>query len=68
MALLETVVLGIFIAECGIKICARAFKPLDYFRDAWNCFDFAIVAASVKKRGVVGDDTRKCRVFCIWKF
>jgi len=47
MALLETVVLLIFIGECCVKIVARGFVPLDYFRDAWNVFDFAVVTASV---------------------
>lgn len=43
--LLDKVVLGIFIAEIALKMIALAPKPWHFFRDPWNVFDFAIVAA-----------------------
>jgi len=33
-----------FVAEILIKIAANGNKPLEYFRDPWNVFDFVIVA------------------------
>ena len=41
---LDTAVLAIFIAEIGLKLAAHGRRPVDYFRDGWNVFDFAIVA------------------------
>ena len=41
---LDTAVLAIFIAEITLKLAAHGRRPLDYFRDAWNVFDFTIVA------------------------
>ncbi len=43
---LDRAVLGIFLAEVVIKIGAEGSKPWRYFRDPWNLFDFAIVAAA----------------------
>jgi voltage-gated sodium channel len=43
--LLDQIVLFVFVAEAVIKIGAEGSKPWRYFRDAWNCFDFAIVVA-----------------------
>jgi voltage-gated sodium channel len=33
-----------FVAEIFLKITAHGSRPLDYFRDPWNVFDFVIVA------------------------
>ena len=41
---LDVTVLGIFIAEIALKIIAKGRRPLDYFLDGWNVFDFTIVA------------------------
>ncbi len=41
---LDAVVLAIFIAEIALKLAAHGRRPLDYFRDGWNVFDFSIVA------------------------
>jgi len=44
--LLETadnVILGIFIVEIVMRLIACGNRPLDYFRDGWNVFDFLIV-------------------------
>ncbi len=42
--LLDTVVLWIFAAEAALKILSHAPRPLEYFKDPWNVFDFTIVA------------------------
>ncbi|MGB1018785.1 MAG: ion transporter [Chitinophagales bacterium] len=44
--LLNKIVLGIFIIEIVVKILAEGKKPWNYFTDAWNIFDFIIVAAA----------------------
>ncbi len=41
---LDAAVLAIFIAEIALKLTAHGRRPLDYFRDGWNVFDFSIVA------------------------
>ena len=41
---LDAVILGIFIFELIIKIVAQGRQPQNYFKDAWNIFDFSIVA------------------------
>lgn len=41
---LDTIVLWIFALEVVIKMGAEGSKPWRYFKDGWNCFDFAIVA------------------------
>jgi voltage-gated sodium channel len=45
LRVLDLAVLIIFIAEIALKIIAKGRRPLDYFRDGWNVFDFTIVAA-----------------------
>lgn len=40
---LDAIILGIFILEAGLKIMAHSPRPLDYFRDGWNVFDFTII-------------------------
>ena len=39
----DRIVLGIFIIEIVLKLISHGRRPLDYFRDGWNVFDFAIV-------------------------
>ncbi|MGC6427784.1 MAG: ion transporter [Akkermansiaceae bacterium] len=41
---LDTLVLLIFIAEIVLKMVALSPRPLDFFKDGWNVFDFVIVA------------------------
>ncbi len=43
---LNIIVLGIFILEILVKLIAEGNKPWNYFKDAWNIFDFIIVAAA----------------------
>lgn len=42
--MLDLVIIGIFTVEITIKIVAEGKKPWRYFQDAWNVFDFLIVA------------------------
>ncbi len=44
LAFLNQVVLWIFVLEIVVKMGAEGTKPWRYFQDAWNVFDFAIVA------------------------
>ncbi|MEM8955958.1 MAG: ion transporter [Verrucomicrobiota bacterium] len=41
---LNRIILAIFTIEIILKMTALAPKPLDYFKDGWNIFDFTIVA------------------------
>jgi len=43
LSTLDTVILWIFVLEAAIKIIAKGNRPLDYFKDPWNVFDFTIV-------------------------
>ena len=47
LGVLNTVVLTIFVFECGVKIAAKGRNPLAYFSCRWNVFDFLIVFVSV---------------------
>lgn len=42
---LDRIILGIFVAELGVKIVAFGRRPWRFFADPWNCFDFLVVAA-----------------------
>ena len=44
--LADRIILGIFVIEIVLKIIACGRRPQDFFRDAWNVFDFIIVAAA----------------------
>ncbi|MEO9532906.1 MAG: ion transporter [Crocinitomicaceae bacterium] len=46
LELLNLIVLIIFIIEVVVKLIAEVPKPWNYFKDAWNVFDFIIVAAA----------------------
>jgi voltage-gated sodium channel len=43
----NVIVVGVFVVEAAIKIAAQYPKPLNYFRDGWNNFDFGIIVLSV---------------------
>ncbi len=43
--LLDHIIIAIFVLEIIIKILAEGTRPWRYFADAWNVFDFLIVAA-----------------------
>jgi len=40
---LDAIILGIFIIEAALKLTAHMPRPLDYFRDGWNVFDFLVI-------------------------
>ncbi|MEZ5911013.1 MAG: ion transporter [Paracoccaceae bacterium] len=48
LVFLDTLCLGIFVAEIAAKLYARR---LAFFRDGWNLFDFAIVAVAIVPAG-----------------
>ena len=39
--------LGVFVLEAGVKIAAAWPKPMRYFKDGWNVFDFTIIVFSL---------------------
>ncbi|KAG7385370.1 Sodium channel protein type 2 subunit alpha [Phytophthora pseudosyringae] len=43
---LDTAILAVFTAEVILKILAEGLEPWNYFRGAWNVFDFIIVVGS----------------------
>ena len=45
LAILDGFILIVFILEAVIKILAEGKKPLNYFKNPWNAFDFMIVVA-----------------------
>ncbi len=40
---LDRIVVALFVVEALMKMGAHGRQPWRYFRDPWNCFDFAIV-------------------------
>ena len=45
--IVDLIILAIFIVEFVVKFFAEKWKPLVYFKDPWNKFDFFIVAFSI---------------------
>jgi voltage-gated sodium channel len=45
--LVQTLVVTVFIVEAAFRLAAQYPKPQRYFRDGWNCFDFAIIILSL---------------------
>ena len=43
----EVLIQTIFVVEIGLRILACWPRPVSFFRNGWNLFDFAVVAASV---------------------
>jgi voltage-gated sodium channel len=43
----EMLIQTIFVAEIAIRILACAPRPVAFFRNGWNVFDFAVVTASL---------------------
>ncbi|MCY4657102.1 MAG: ion transporter [Gammaproteobacteria bacterium] len=41
--LIFNVILWIFVIEAALKISAEYPKPLNYFKDGWNVFDFIVI-------------------------
>lgn len=42
----DNICLAIFVIEIALKMAACGSRPLDYFKNSWNTFDFIIVAAA----------------------
>ena len=60
---LDVAVLVIFILEIALKMVAHGRRPLDFFHDGWNVFDFVIVALClVPSTGSFGAVLRLARV------
>jgi voltage-gated sodium channel len=49
--LLDQFIVWCFVVEIILKIISHGKKPLDYFRDPWNVFDFIIVAVCLVPLG-----------------
>jgi len=47
LAAINTLIIGIFVVEIAIRIVAYWPRPLSFFLDGWNVFDFVIVAVSL---------------------
>jgi len=47
IASLEIAIQAIFVVEIGIRLLAYWPRPMAFFADGWNVFDFAVVAASL---------------------
>ena len=45
--LTHNIVIGVFIVEAAFRLTARYPRPQSYFKDGWNCFDFAIIILSL---------------------
>ena len=43
----NAVVVALFVVEIALRLVAAWPRPLAFFRDGWNVFDFAVVAASL---------------------
>jgi len=60
---LDVAVLGLFISEIALKMLAQGRRPMRFFRDGWNVFDFVIVALClVPGTGSFGTVFRLARV------
>ena len=47
IAAIEILIQAIFVAEIVIRVSAYWPSPSAFFRNGWNVFDFAVVAASL---------------------
>lgn len=43
---IQSLVIDVFITEAALRLIALYPKPLRYFKDPWNCFDFTIIVLS----------------------
>ena len=46
LSTLNTIFLGIFVAEILVRFAATGFSPRRYFSDGWNVFDFLVVGGA----------------------
>jgi voltage-gated sodium channel len=45
--LTHNIVIGVFTVEAALRLTAHYPRPQRYFKDGWNCFDFAIIVLSL---------------------
>jgi voltage-gated sodium channel len=45
--LVQSLVISVFIGEATLRLIAVYPKPQTYFKEPWNCFDFAIIILSL---------------------
>jgi voltage-gated sodium channel len=43
----QNIVIGVFIVEAALRLTAYYPRPQNYFKNGWNCFDFAIIILSL---------------------
>ena len=46
-SIIQSLVIAVFIVEAALRLIAVYPRPQRYFKDPWNCFDFAIIILSV---------------------
>lgn len=51
---LNAAFLAVFVVELAIRIAAHGSRPLGFFRDGWNVFDFVVIAIAVVPVGGSG--------------
>ena len=44
---IHTLVVAAFVIEAALRLTAHYPRPQSYFKDGWNCFDFAIIVLSL---------------------
>ena len=50
--LIQSLVISVFIVEAALRLIAVYPRPQTYFKEPWNCFDFAIIILSLLVIGV----------------
>ena len=45
--LVQSLVISVFIVEAALRLIAVYLRPQTYFKEPWNCFDFAIIILSL---------------------
>jgi voltage-gated sodium channel len=62
--LLDQVILWSFLVEALLKMGSKLPKPLEYFKDPWNCFDFLIVVICfLPYSGVIPEEAQFVQIF-----
>jgi voltage-gated sodium channel len=70
--LLNEVCLAIFVVELALRIASYLPRPLGFFRDGWNVFDFVVIGAAfvpgVRESATLLRIVRLARVFRVVRF
>jgi voltage-gated sodium channel len=64
-SLIQSLVIAVFIVEAMLRMIALYPRPQNYFRDPWNCFDFAIIVSSLTTAGQFSTIARLVRLLRI---